>query len=331
MADKRSALPIHGDSEKLKLGFYWASSCGGCDIAMLEIGDKILDLSEKADILFWPCIADFKYEDVRAMPHEHFDVVFFNGSIRDNHQEEIAELLRDRSKILIAFGACAHLGGIPSLANFYTLDSMLEKAFMNGQSTVNPDRTLPQVVTEVPEGSIGLPPLHELVKPLWRVVPVDYTIPGCPPAADQIWNAITAIVGGKLPKRGRIIGAGDKSVCDECPLEKKEIKIKNIYRPFEKKPEPDWCLLEQGFVCMGPATRSGCGARCLKANMPCRGCYGPVPGTEDQGAAMVGAIGSLLETGDDEEAARLMEKVVDPAGTFYRFSMGASLLRKAKT
>ena len=82
---------------KLKLALYWAASCGGCEIAVLEIGDKVLTVDEKADILFWPCIMDFKYDDVRAMPDQHIDVCFFNGSIRNDEQEEILRLLRKKS------------------------------------------------------------------------------------------------------------------------------------------------------------------------------------------------------------------------------------------
>ncbi len=330
MNDKATGPGDSNPTEKLKIGFYWASSCGGCEIAVLEIGERILALAEKADILFWPCVMDFKYEDVRAMPHEHMDIVFFNGGIRDDEHLEIAELLRDKCKTLIAFGSCAHLGGIPSLANLYPLEEMVGKAFLEGPSIDNPDGILPQTTYEMPEGSLSLPKLHENVKPLWLVVPVDYTIPGCPPSADQIWNCILAIVEGKLPAKGSVIGAGIKSVCDECPLEKRDVKIKKFHRPHEIMPEPGWCLLEQGIVCMGPATRSGCDARCIKANMPCRGCYGPVPGTEDQGAAIIGAIGSIIDTGDDEEAARIVNEIADPAGTFYRFDLGASILRKAK-
>jgi F420-non-reducing hydrogenase small subunit len=317
--------------EKLKIGMYWASSCGGCEIALLEIGENILTLAEEADLLFCPCLLDFKYDDVRAMPDEYLDVVFFNGGIRNDEQEEIAKLLRRKAKVLVAFGACAHMGGVPGLANLYTLDSLLSKAFLEGPSIDNPDKILPDSVYEMPEGIVGIPPMHETVKPLEAVVPVDYTMPGCPPIADRIWESILAIVQEKLPERGSIIGAGEKSVCDECPFPKKDKKIQKFYRTHEKKPEQGWCLLEQGFVCMGPATRSGCEARCLQANMPCRGCYGPVPGADDQGAAMISAIGSLLETGDDDEAARIVNEIVDPAGTFYRFGLGASLLRKART
>jgi len=330
MSDKQPPQDSGQSRDKLKFGFYWASSCGGCEIAVLEIGDKILTVAEKADILFWPCIMDFKYDDVRDMPHEHMDVVFFNGGIRNDHELEIAELLRDRTKTLVAFGACAHLGGIPGLANFYPIREIVERAFLEVPSLDNPDGILPVTKSSVPEGNLYIPKLHDSVKPLWMVVPVDYTIPGCPPTADQIWNSITAIVEGRLPKRGSVIGAGSKSVCDECPFPKKERKIVKFHRPHEYVPEPEWCLLEQGIICMGPATRSGCDARCLRANMPCRGCYGPVPGTEDQGAAIISAIGSMLETGDDKIAEETMNEIVDPAGTFYRFGLGASLLRKAK-
>ncbi len=329
---KRQTGPGAGKKpEKLKIGLYWGAACGGCDIAVLEIGDRILTLAEKADILFWPCIVDFKYEDVHNMHDEDMDVVFFNGGIRNDEQEEIADLLREKCKTLVAFGACAHQGGIPGLANLYPLEDLLHKAFLEGPSIDNPKGILPRTSFKMPEGEIRLPALHETVRPLWMVVPVDYFIPGCPPVADRIWEAILAIVQGKLPAEGSVIGAGEKSVCDECPFPKKDKKIERFYRPHEKIPEEGWCLLEQGIVCMGPATRSGCEAQCLKANMPCRGCYGPVPGTHDQGAAIIAAIGSLLDTEDDEEAARLVNEIVDPAGTFYRFGLPASHLRKAKT
>jgi len=317
-------------SGKLKLALYWAASCGGCEIAVLEIGDKILAVTEKADILFWPCIMDFKYDSVRAMPDRHIDVCLFNGGIRNDEQEEILKLLRKKSKTLIAFGSCAHIGGIPGLANFYSLNDLKSTVYLAGPSLDNPKGILPQTDYKMPEGKVHIPAMHETVKPIDMIVDVDYYIPGCPPYAERIWEALQAVVSSKLPAKGSVIAAGEKSVCDECPFEKKEIRIKKFYRPHEIKPEPGWCLLEQGIICMGPATRSGCEARCLQANMPCRGCYGPTPGTIDQGAAIIAAVGSILETDDDEEAARVINEIVDPAGTFYRFSLGASLLRRAK-
>ena len=82
---------------------------------------------------------------------------------------------------------------------------------------------------------------------------------------------------------------------------------------------------------MGSATRSGCDAQCLKANMPCRGCYGPAEGVYDQGAKIASAIGSLVDSqGNSERSAKIVEGIVDPVGTFYRFGMSNSILKGAK-
>ena len=102
---------------KLKIAFYWAASCGGCEIAVLDINEKILDVVKIADIVFWPVAIDIKYKDVEALPDKHIDITFFNGSIRNSEQEHMAKVLRAKSKTLVAFGSCAHEGCVPGLAN----------------------------------------------------------------------------------------------------------------------------------------------------------------------------------------------------------------------
>ena len=102
---------------KPKLALYWAASCGGCEIAVLEMKEKILDVAEAFDIVFWPVAIDFKYKDVEAMDDGSIDVCLFNGAIRNSENEYVAKLLRDKAKIMVAFGACASMGGIPGLAN----------------------------------------------------------------------------------------------------------------------------------------------------------------------------------------------------------------------
>jgi len=59
--------------EKLKIAFYWAASCGGCEVAVLDINEKILDVVAAADIVFWPVAIDIKYKDVEAMPEKSID------------------------------------------------------------------------------------------------------------------------------------------------------------------------------------------------------------------------------------------------------------------
>jgi len=316
---------------KLKIGFYWAASCGGCEIAVLDINEKILDVVQMADIVFWPVALDIKYKDVENMPDKYIDICFFNGSVRTEEQERMAKLLRKKSKTLVAFGSCAHEGCIPGLANLHNRKEIFNKVYKETKSTSNPKGVLPQTKTEVKEGILKLPEFYDTVKTLNQTVSVDYYIPGCPPPVKLIAAAVEAIAKNELPPKGSVL-APLKSVCDECPRKKENKKISKIYRVYEKVPEPERCLLEQGIICMGPATRSGCGAQCLTVDMPCTGCGGPCPNAPEQGAAMISALASILglegeqEHYSQEEVEKLMSQVKDPVGTFYMYSLPSSIL-----
>ncbi len=187
----------------------------------------------------------------------------------------------------------------------------------------------------MPEGELELPHLYDTVKTLLQTVDVDYVIPGCAPEAHQIWGVlelVTAALKGdaELPPKGAVIGVGHKTCCDECERVKEEKKITAFRRIWEFIPDPEKCLLEQGLICMGPATRAGCGSRCTKANMACRGCYGPPEGVVDQGAKMLSTVASIVDAPDPDEIARIAATVPDPVGTFYRFGLASSLLRRAR-
>ncbi len=314
---------------KPKLALYWAASCGGCEIAVLEINEKILDVANNFDIVFWPVAIDSKYADVEAMEDGSIDVCLFNGGIRNEEGERIARLLRRKSKVMVAYGSCACEGCIPALINLNSRESMFERAYLEAQSVDNPQKIVPLTKNEVPEGEIELPKMYQQVYRLKDIVPVEYFIPGCPPVADMTWAAINAIITGQLPPAGSTV-AGDKTVCETCPKKRDVKKITKIVRPHEVIPDLEICLLEQGIICMGPATRSGCGALCPTVHMPCRGCYGPPIDVLDQGLKMVAALGSVIETNDPEEMDKIVEQIEDPAGTFYRFGMAGSLLRKVR-
>jgi F420-non-reducing hydrogenase small subunit len=316
-------------SDKPKLALYWAASCGGCEIAVLAIDDKILQVAEAFDIVFWPVAIDAKIRDVEKIADGGIDLCLFNGAIRTSEQEYMARLLRQKSKALIAFGACAQLGGIPALANLTDKERIFETAYQDTPTTDNPDRVRPQTVTEVPEGELHLPLFYNTVKTLDQVVPVDYTVPGCPPEADRIWDALTAVLAGKLPAPGAVIGA-ETTVCDECSRTRTEKKISGFKRTWQVEPDPDVCLLEQGLICAGIATRAGCGALCPQVNSPCIGCYGPNSGVEDFGARMMSALASVIDSNDPHEIERIIDEgIPDPLGSFYRFAMADSLLRRS--
>ncbi len=315
---------------KPKVAFYWCASCGGCEEAVIDLNEDLLKVADAVDIVFWPAAMDFKRKDVEALDDGEIAVSFINGAVRLEEQEEMVKLLRKKSGLVVAFGSCAHMGGIPGLANFYSREEIFHRAYKEAPTVENPEGVTPQERTAVDIGELTLPEFYDTVKTLDQTIPVDYYLPGCPPPPDLIMNAINAILKGELPEKGAVL-APNKALCDTCPRAEErpeKILIKEIKRPHEIKLSPWKCFLEQGVICLGPSTRSGCGERCIKANMPCRGCMGPIKGAVDQGAKALSMIASILgleeEGMTEEEVKKLFDEIVDPTGTFYRFSLPAS-------
>ena len=319
---------------KPKFAMYWAASCGGCEIAVLNIHEKILDVDANFDVAFWPVAMDAKYKDVEAMEDGSILLTLFNGGIRNDENEHIAKLLRQKSQILVAFGSCACEGCIPGLANFSPVNEITETAFST-VSTDNPDGILPQTSYDMPEGNITIPTIYPTLRTLEDVVDVDYYMPGCPPESHQIAAVIDLVVQvlqgkAELPPKGATIGAGGSTVCDECERVRNEKKISSFRRIYDAPIDPELCLLEQGVPCNGIATRSGCDARCPSAGAQCIGCYGPAEGVEDYGARLIGAFASVIDSEDPEEIEAILDGIPDPAGQFYRFNLAGSLLKAAK-
>jgi F420-non-reducing hydrogenase small subunit len=314
---------------KPKVAFYWCASCGGCEEAVVDLAEDVLTVVEAVDIAFWPVALDFKVSDVEALADGELAAAFVNGAIRTSEQREMVELLRRKAGAVVAFGACAWLGGIPGLANLSSRESILEFVYHGSPSTQDGDGAEPAEEVDVPEGRLRLPHFDETVRTLDQVIDVDYYLPGCPPPADLIRAAVMALVEGKLPEKGSVL-APDVALCAECPraeTKPQDLKLAAFRRPYEIVADPETCLLAQGLVCLGPATRSGCGAVCIGANMPCTGCMGPTSRVIDHGAKALSAIASLMDARDRDTAAALADQLVDPVGTFYRYSLPASLLR----
>jgi len=315
--------------EKPKVAFYWCASCGGCEEAVVDIAEEILDVVAAVDIVFWPVALDFKRNDVEKMPDGAILATFLNGAIRTSEQEEMARLLRRKSKLLVAFGSCSHLGGIPGLANLFTRDSILQAVYFEAATTENPEHVLPgSVCGNNGHGELTLPHFSEQVRTLDQVVEVDYYVPGCPPLPNIITRAVATLLGEHLPEKGRVL-APDDALCTECPRKDskpEKISLKSFKRPQEILINETECLLAQGLLCMGPATRAGCEAPCVNGNMPCTGCCGAPGRVRDQGAKALSAIASLVDSRDQEEMDAVLASIPDPAGTFYRYSLPGSLL-----
>lgn len=325
--------------DKLKVALYWGASCGGCEVAVLDVDEKILEFTEVVDIVLWPVATDFKYKDVYALKDGEIDITLFNGAIRNSENEHMAHTLRKKSKFMVAFGACAVLGGIPGLANLSDRERVFKTAYSETDSTENPDYVVPETKSKFDGHDVTLPKSYDTVYALDQIVDVDYFVPGCPPMVPIIASVMDAIIahvkeGAALPPKGTVF-ASEKSLCHDCPREKKDKKISKFIRPHELVNDTGECFLDQGVICSGPATRGGCGSLCINANMPCRGCMGPTPAVLDHGGSLLSAVASIAGLAGDEtkmsedELVELMDGVCDPAGLFYRFSLSKAIIKKS--
>ncbi|MBN2343458.1 MAG: oxidoreductase [Deltaproteobacteria bacterium] len=314
---------------KPKVAFYWCASCGGCEEAVVDLNEGLLDVAAAVDIVLWPVALDFKYSDVEALRDGDIAVAFVNGAIRTDEQAHIARLLRRKAGLIVAFGSCAHTGGIPGLANLTTKEKIFETSYLKSPTVDNPEKTIPVTKTTVDGVDATLPGFWTQVHTLDQLIDVDYYLPGCPPMPNSIVDAVTAILEGKLPPKGAVIGS-KKALCDTCTRTKpvKPTLHERFYLPHEIDVDPEVCFLEQGVICCGPATRGGCGEKCIQGNMPCTGCYGTLDGVTDQGAKLVSAIAAYIDGDSAIEVKKAVATILDPAGTFYRYGVPASQLFK---
>ncbi|MDD5675274.1 MAG: F420-nonreducing hydrogenase, partial [Chitinivibrionales bacterium] len=190
---------------KPKVAFYWCASCGGCEETVVDLEEKILDVVAAVDIVFWPCALDFKYSDVEAMPDGSIAVSFVNGAIRTSEQEHIAKLMRKKSGLVVAFGDCAWMGGIPALANLKSRQAIFARSYVDSPTVVNPGKTLPREKSMLDGLEISLPRFYDTVYKLDDVIPVDYYLPGCPPTSGLFAKAVAAILAGALPPKGSVL------------------------------------------------------------------------------------------------------------------------------
>jgi F420-non-reducing hydrogenase small subunit len=299
-----------------RLAEEWFAICGGCEVTILDIGEPLLDVLKQVQIVHMPVLMDHKLfgqtGERKEMEIPEAEVGIISGGIRNEEHKKLALEMRKKSKTLIALGSCACFGGIPALANQYITQEVLEKVYRGSVSTDSNGFPNEQV-----------PPLTDRVYAVHEVVKVDLSLPGCPTTPEMVAGALLSLLEGKP------FSVSGKSVCDECPTQREKKAVTTLKRRFEApsfvpgKPLNEMrCLMEQGFLCLGPATRGGCGGhdgvpRCIRAYMPCEGCFGPL---SDKANPMVDMMGALSSIGLDPK------QIPDRAATFNRFA-GAGRLR----
>jgi F420-non-reducing hydrogenase small subunit len=290
--------------------FVQLSSCWGCHQSLVDLYEKLIDVLPALDIRYWPAVLDFKEKDLESLRDKSVDAGFVEGVCRTDHDIHLLKLARNKSKLLVSYGTCSSYGGVYSLANLSTKDELMKRKFQEAESLIK---------GEMPRA--GLPQITSSINKNDKFVKFDLYLVGCPPTTDNIAGAVTALI------QGTPVTPYLKTVCDECERNKEEKKdIKRYLRRFDGKADPVKCLLNQGYLCLGPGTRAGCKAQCpTNANLPCDGCYGPPDGVIDQGAKLLSAIASVA----DMPPGELDREIIDPIGQFYRFTFAHGIINKA--
>jgi NAD-reducing hydrogenase small subunit len=165
---------------KIKLATVWLDGCSGCHMSLLDIDEGIVAVAKKADIVYGPLV------DVQEFP-EGVDVALVEGAVSSQEDMKMIQLIRKRSKMVVALGDCAVTSNVPSMRNWVPVKKLLERIYVEGV------QANPGVPTE------GVPPLLKHAIPLHEAVKIDLHIPGCPPKADAIFHVIGELLAGRKP------------------------------------------------------------------------------------------------------------------------------------
>jgi F420-non-reducing hydrogenase small subunit len=237
--------------EKIKINLEWLSSCAGCEVGIVDLHEKILDILAAAEIQRCPVLTDIK-------DYPPADIGIISGAIRNHHDKEAAIKMRNSCKKIIAFGTCAAYGGIPGAGLVYTKEEILDSVYVNNKTTQT---------TNIP--SVHISQLETLVAPLDAIIPVDLYLPGCPPHAAFILDALLALVEGRPPK------ANQEAICARCKREMVKTDVSSIKANHDGQADDKKCFLSQGYICLGSVTLDRCLAPCTNNGMMCSGCAGP--------------------------------------------------------
>ncbi|MBD3344712.1 MAG: methyl viologen-reducing hydrogenase [Chitinivibrionales bacterium] len=290
---------------KIKISTEWLSGCSGCHVAVVDLHEKLINLTDSVEFVRVPVLMDER-EYPRA------DVGIVEGAIRSEHDRAACIKMRESVKTLIAFGTCAVYGGPSGVGWLYRGDSVLEKAYGAGMTNAP---------GEWPDSNA--PKLEQSVVPIDEIVTVDRYLPGCPPHPYWIASAITGLLS---PEKKSMV---QKTVCSRCERTMKKVSPVALQKGNVTAADDTVCFLSQGVVCMGSVTMERCLAQCPNKGVACSGCAGPstdiITEPHLDMRTMIARRMSML-TGIEEQEIR--QYIEDEARTYYAYAMASPVMYK---
>ncbi len=168
---------------KVRLATVWFSGCSGCHMSFLDLDERLIELAGKAELVYSPIV------DIKEYPDD-VDVLLVEGAVGNTEHLHLLREMREKTKLVVAFGDCAVTGNVPSLRNPIPREEVLRAVYGEGE------------VPGLEEGAV--PKLLPQALPLHAVVRVDRFVPGCPPSADRIWKFLQGLLAGRRPE---LVGA----------------------------------------------------------------------------------------------------------------------------
>lgn len=166
---------------KIRLATVWLDGCSGCHMSLLDIDEGIAAVAKKADLVYGPLV------DAQEFP-EGVDVTLVEGAVSSQEDLKKIQLIRRRSRMVVALGDCAVTSNVPAMRNTIPVDKILKRVYIEGATSQ------PGIPNE------GVPPLLKHAVPVHEVVKVDLHIPGCPPPAATIFSVVADLLDGRKPE-----------------------------------------------------------------------------------------------------------------------------------
>lgn len=295
-------------NEKVSVSFEWLSGCSGCELATVDLHERLLAVLDAIELVRLPILMD-----VKAYPKATLGIV--TGALRTEHDVHCVHEMRKSCAAILAFGICSVYGGPQGCGYAHSRGELEDSVYRKNPTTTT---------SFVPDQ--GIPKLLDELRPIDSEIAVDYYLPGCPPNPYYVAESLKAVVEGRAPE------FGPHNVCFRCNRKMQKSEVTTLKRVHEVDLANDVCLLSQGVLCMGSATLDRCLAPCPQRAVPCTGCAGPsehviLEPQRDIRTEIADRLSRLTKI-PRETAIREIEL---RAKTYYAYAMASPVFRQKPT